>query len=391
MNKKCPYCRSINTKVFYDSRQPLIIRAIDKDISKQVGSKMLKYSHCEECDLVFSVNPPTDKEMHQIYNYYNFIKPSLGLGNTKFEKALNYLQEIIKSKNINSVLEIGSDDGFVLNRISQLTKIVKGCDPSPATDFAKQKYNLDIRKEYFYSNLFEEKFDLIYMLHVFEHLPNPFSFLDKIKAELNDAGYLFLEFPSLAEVLEKGILSTFIHEHTFLYSKYFIYNLAHEKDFNVIFYDDSKGVTNILLKLNIRGENNNIKEKEKVTPKIDDFSKKVNENIEKLKSILSDNENILIWGAGSLSTVMFNQVNLNFQTCTFVDGDKSKQGKYIPGIDKEVKDINMIDHNKTYNLIIASSFVEEILKNIDEDTNIKLNNIFQIYPIVKEIDVDNIV
>jgi 2-polyprenyl-3-methyl-5-hydroxy-6-metoxy-1,4-benzoquinol methylase len=50
-----------------------------------------------------------------------------------------------------------------------------------------------------------EKFDLIILSHVLEHLLNPSVFLKKIKSILSDNGILYIEVPSLEGILKRSV------------------------------------------------------------------------------------------------------------------------------------------------------------------------------------------
>jgi len=60
-----------------------------------------------------------------------------------------------------------------------------------------------------------ERFDVIYLCHVFEHLIRPDLFLKKIKNNLNKEGIIFLEVPDCEN---KRILNTSINHHPHIYS-----------------------------------------------------------------------------------------------------------------------------------------------------------------------------
>lgn len=386
MINKCPYCNSNNIITFYEADQPLIVRATTKEVIENTGNKLFKAKYCTDCDLVFHSNPPNEYEINQIYKYYDFIKPALGLGKSKFNNTLKLLKE--NCHNEMSVLEIGSSDGYVLNEISKIVKEAKGCEPSDSADFSIKEYGLDVKKDYYSNKLYDIEFDLIYMLHVFEHLPDPFSFLDELKSNLKENGLLFIEIPSLKYALQNRQITVFNHEHLFYYSEKFIENLANSKGFEVVYFQENNDVSNILLKLSnnlLSNPDINKSTKEGVSDLVKDFQYKTTENIENLKKVIEKSENCLVWGCGSVSVLIFNQIDKIQENITFTDGDSSKYGKFIPGVGEEVHDPNNIDFSKEYDLIIASSFINEILEGLSRFKQLKIKNVYRMYPDVKQI------
>lgn len=380
---KCPYCNNDDIEIFYKSDQPLIIRAVNQELGKKLGTKQYQASYCHECDLVLNANPANIDELKQIYSNYNAIKPGLNLGKSKFNETIKFIKNLCSKDK--SVLEIGSSDGYVLNEISGEVNLAKGCDPSNDTDFAINNYGLDVKKEYYRSNLFDIKFDLIYMLHVYEHLQDPFSFLDEVKKDLNNNGLLFIEVPSLKYYLENGQISLFIHEHLHLYSHRFIHKLAQDYGFEVIYIKESNNVTRILLKLNNEFDDCTQEIMKYNTKKlIEKFSNQVESNMFKLEQLIKNESNWIVWGAGSVSTLAFNQFNENInKKLVFTDGDETKYDKYIPGIDKKIHPPEKIDFSKRYNLIIASSFINEIMEEVKNIEDLKINKIYKLFPKVK--------
>ena len=65
----------------------------------------------------------------------------------------------------------------------------------------------------------KEKFDVIYLCHVFEHLIRPDIFLEKIKDNLKSEGIVFIEVPNCEN---KKILEDSISKHPHIYN--FTYN-----------------------------------------------------------------------------------------------------------------------------------------------------------------------
>ena len=99
------------------------------------------------------------------------------------------------------VLDIGSGPGFLLSLLSHKGAKVFGIEPSERyCQQAKKMYGLNlINSELEDINLkkYENKFDLVCLSHVLEHVYSPVFFLKAIKKILKENGRLYIEVPSL--------------------------------------------------------------------------------------------------------------------------------------------------------------------------------------------------
>ncbi len=78
----------------------------------------------------------------------------------------------------------------------------------------------------------KEKFDVIWMSHVLEHLTNPMQFFKNIQKNLKPNGIFFIEVPNCEN---SAMLNSSIHlvPHTFHFSKNSLMNLAKKSGFKV--------------------------------------------------------------------------------------------------------------------------------------------------------------
>lgn len=89
-------------------------------------------------------------------------------------------------------------------------------------------------------NLGESKFDLIYLHHVFEHLDEPISFLEKTKDFLSPDGRIILIVPDISRIDQCGPISAvgnllmYLHiAHKYSFSVAGIHRLAHQAGYSV--------------------------------------------------------------------------------------------------------------------------------------------------------------
>jgi 2-polyprenyl-3-methyl-5-hydroxy-6-metoxy-1,4-benzoquinol methylase len=112
-----------------------------------------------------------------------------------FLKISDRLEEYLPHKG--RFLEIGCAMGTTLNGFRQKGWQVLGIEPEQWTcDQAKSKYGLDVICAPFEdAGLQRESFDVVLLLHVIEHLNDPFTALHQISDLIRPGGFLVLETP----------------------------------------------------------------------------------------------------------------------------------------------------------------------------------------------------
>jgi len=152
-----------------------------------------------------SVYPvPTEDDLASFYNqsyqYENFIDK---FKNKKYGKYFKlYLEEISKYAIGRSLLEIGCSYGYFLKKAEEQGWSVLGTDISQETvKYAKEILGLKVilasLEEVDFS---ENRFDVVVMWHVLEHLLAPDRAISKIKTFLKENGLLCLRLPNVSSL-----------------------------------------------------------------------------------------------------------------------------------------------------------------------------------------------
>jgi len=145
---------------------------------------------------------------------------------------ISYCNSYLKNKK--TLLEIGSGAGQSLIRFEENGFEVTGIEPD------ERNVNLINKKlekgkcicGFLEEIQLEEKFDVIWISHVFEHIVRPDLFLQKCKSMLNPDGFVFIEVPNC---LNKDILKSSIMDNpsTFHFTKKAILKMVKMADFIV--------------------------------------------------------------------------------------------------------------------------------------------------------------
>ena len=152
-----------------------------------------------------------------------------------FLSQIKYVKKFL-TKN-SKVLEIGSGHGETLIELEKLNFQTTGIEP----DLKNVEHLRKILKKskIIQSNIenldIDEKFDFIWMSHVFEHLSDPISFLNNIKKNTNKNYFLFIEVPN---VTKKNDWRTFtVVPHAYNYSGTALQNILQKTGYKIISCD----------------------------------------------------------------------------------------------------------------------------------------------------------
>ena len=155
------------------------------------------YYRCKNCGLVNLDLEGLDFSDHQKQYYSRFIPPEDYENEKGAKQAYSFISRYVPLKG--KFFDIGCGSGGVLYYAKKDGWDVKGLEISP--DFASyvsERLNIvvDIANFLNYEN-HQDKFDLVSMRHVLEHLPDSILAMTKISGFLNEGGYAHFEFPNI--------------------------------------------------------------------------------------------------------------------------------------------------------------------------------------------------
>lgn len=133
-------------------------------------------------------------------------------------RRANMIKDIYRNKN---VLDFGCGYGGFLQNISGTATSCKGVELGKSERQYLQRKGITCKKSI---DEYEEKFDVITLFHVFEHLSNPKMWLEKYSEYLTEKGYLIIEVPNADDILlslyesEKFADFTYWSAHLYLYT-----------------------------------------------------------------------------------------------------------------------------------------------------------------------------
>ncbi|HYG41200.1 MAG TPA: class I SAM-dependent methyltransferase [Cytophagales bacterium] len=286
------------------------------------------------------------------------------------------------------IIEIASNDGYLLQYFKEYGVPVLGVDPTANTaEVAKQK-GIDTMVDFFGSDLASKhladkgiKGDLILGNNVLAHVPDINDLVKGMKLALKDNGVVTMEFPHLLKLVEEAQFDTIYHEH-FSYLSFTTVKRIFESQglemFDVEEIPTHGGSLRIFAKHqddNSKGISPNVqnllkKEFEAGITSIDyylDFQQRVDKIkysfLEFLIEQRRKGKKIIGYGAAAKGNTLINYAGLkgNDLIQFVVDASPYKQNKYLPGSHIPVVSKEMIaEYKPDYVIILPWNLKEEI-------------------------------
>ncbi len=348
----------------------------------------LKLYLCKKCFLVqLDEFMKAEEIFDKDYIYYSSFSKSW------LEHSKKYTEMILKRFNINSnslVIEIASNDGYLLQYFKEKGILVLGVEPTENTAKVAINKGIETLIDFFNIDLAKSmvndgnRADLIIGNNVLAHVPNLNDFLKGIKILLKPKGIVTLEFPHLMQLIENNQFDTIYHEHFSYFSLTTvekIFNLHKLELFDVEEIPTHGGSLRVYLKH--EGERsfkrtNSIKDvlmkEESAGLKKINYYSKFRKNAEKIKNDFlrflidarSHNKKVIAYGAAAKGNTLLNYCGVKNDLISFVvDASNHKQGKYLPGSHiPVVSEINIKEINPDYVIILPWNLKNEIMEQL---------------------------
>ena len=352
------------------------------EIIKKNKSSLKNYSfdqeiaQCQNCNhlaLTRQIDPK------YIYNDNDYIFSSSNsysaiFANEIFFKFINgYLN---KRKKIRSILEIGSNDLYLLKKFYKIANKLTGIDPVIKKD---KKYSKIKTIKKFFNNQSLEKIDddneLIICGHTLEHVEKPEVFIKNVLTKANKNTKIFFQFPSSESLINSGSYDQIHHQHYNYFSINsinemikrcggklidFSYNNLHYGALMIFF---SKKDSKIKSLKTVKKNNKFIN----INTSYECFSNHLLSCKKIIFNALKNNKKFYVVGAGlMLPLVNYHLGGLLNIANGILDDDKRKIGKYFPGINVKITSLKNTNLKDSICLVgpIASSITTRKLINI---------------------------
>lgn len=342
---------------------------------------------CPECRLV-QLSPTSlgHDHFHEDYVYFSSFSESW------LQHAKNYQEMITERFGLNNkskVIEIASNDGYLLQYFVKAGIPCLGIEPSKNTADAARIKGIECREEFFNTELatklVSEDFnaDLLIGNNVLAHVPNIDDFVAGLSIVLKENGVVTLEFPHLLNLLKHTQFDTIYHEHFSYLSLIALEPLMKRNGLRIFDveklpthggslrvyachdaadYETSLNFSSILqeeIAYGIDRDETYKKFQERVLGIKEKF-------ITFLEEAKQDSKVVVGYGAAAKGNTLLNYCNVTSEQIVFVaDKNPVKQNRLLPGVHIPVMDPAEIEKQKPdYILILPWNLKNEIVSQL---------------------------
>jgi SAM-dependent methyltransferase len=188
-----------------------------QDLKRPEKHYPLQVMVCNECWLVQTLDYADADELFTAdYAYFS------STSNSWLAHAKKYCEDIttqLKLDKDSLVIEVASNDGYLLKNFVQRNIPCLGIEPTHSTATAALELGVPVLEEFFGQQLAQKladqgkKADLILGNNVYAHVPDINDFTRAIKTLLKVGGTVTLEFPHLLNLIRYNQFDTIYHEH----------------------------------------------------------------------------------------------------------------------------------------------------------------------------------
>lgn len=344
---------------------------------------------CEQCWLVqLEQFQAADAIFSDEYAYFSSFSKSW------LEHARQYSLKVTERFGIgdtSQVVEIASNDGYLLRNFIPLGAKILGVEPCANVARAAQELGIPSLVKFFGVKTAEEmvaegiKADLLIGNNVLAHVPDLKDFIQGMKILLAPQGIITMEFPHLKKLIEHNQFDTIYHEHFSYFSLVTIEKIF--ASFGLVIFDveeisthggslriyathDTNHTRHVL------GTVKNLRDREIAAGFTDtqiysSFAEKVKETKRKLLSFLIDAKNqgktIAGYGAPAKGNTLLNYCGIRKDFVDYtVDLSPHKQGLLLPGTHLPIYSPDMIKETRPdYVLILPWNLKDEIMQQLE--------------------------
>ena len=402
----CRFCKKKLSKEFIDlgKMAPSNSYVTKKNLKGIHNEYKLKTLICDSCWLVQTQDFVEVSEMFTPdYVYFS------SFSSTWIEHAKKFVNDMISRCLLNKssfVVEIASNDGYLLQFVNQNGIPCLGVEPTNETAAVASDKGLNVLNKFFSHDLGQKitndygHADLIVANNVLAHVPEPLDLLKGIETLLKEDGLASIEFHSLKELVNKVAIDTIYHEHFSYYSLISFKFLAKAAGLKVV--DVEKLSTHGgSLRVYLSRKNSLQSLSPTVQKQLDEeaasglnklstfheFSKKIDglkiSYIKFLQDMKNNDLKVAGYGAAAKASTLLNYADISSDLITMIaDKSPSKIGKYVPGCQVPIVDVEkLVNFDPDVVVIFPWNIKDEIIKELSP----RLKSTVKFYKFVPEI------
>lgn len=399
-------CQSCSSRDFFDvldyGNQPLansLENTVRACIEYPLNLRICKNCHLGQ--LTHFVNP------HIVFRQYKYLSSTSSFW---LDHCRTFANSVVRKLDLDStsrVIEVASNDGYLLQYFKALGIQVLGIEPSSNVAEKAMAQGIPTLIEFFSLQIAKQvtpqygKFKLIVANNVLAHVPDIRDFAAGLVELCDLDGVISIENPSLLNLLNFGQFDTVYHEHysyLSLRSVSFLFETLGMEVFDVEKLNTHGG--SLRYWIGHKGSNKihpNVKHVLHQESCVDieksilEFRQKVDTALKEFRKWIhitkSEGRRILGFGAAAKTTVLLNLLGNSANNIEYViDSNKEKQGLYIPGVDiRIISPEKLRDFSSSEIVIFPWNLTSELIDSIRRNSQHK-HGIWTLYPNIARVE-----
>ncbi len=379
----CRHCGSSDLHRFLDLGETPIANVLVEPAAAHADDPTypLDLVFCADCSLV-QISHDVPELFPEDYPYYSSFSDHL------LDHSARHANGLIETQNLDGdslVVELASNDGYLLRNFVAAGIPVLGIDPAPGPANAAIEAGVPTHIDFFGTEVADKvagehgKADVIIANNVMAHVPDLDGFVGGMKTLLADGGLITVENPYVRDLIEHVEFDTVYHEHFCYYSCTSVAALVatHGLSLNdVEYFDDLHGGT---LRYHIGHDHEPTarlteyleRERSAGMDTLDyyaAFGDRVAQVRRDLRALLerlvASGSTVAAYGAAAKGATLLNYADIGTDLVSFVvDRNTHKQGKLMPGTHQPIEDTSaLVERRPDYVLLLAWNFKNEIIE-----------------------------
>ncbi len=344
----------------------------------------LEVGFCDRCALVQLTHVlPANEIFGEDYPYFSSFSDML------VRHAEKHANGLIASCGLGPgslVVEVASNDGYLLKAFVERGIGVLGIEPTPGPAAAAREVGVPTREEFFGAELARQlvdeglRADVIIANNVMAHVPDLGGFVEGLSVLLADDGVVTVENPAVGALLAHTEFDTVYHEHYCYFSTIAVDTLVRRHGLELVDVEEFEELHGGTLRWRMRKAGVSIPSPcvaavleaerkagldsfETYASFGDDVRTLQAELTELLRTLRAGGATVAAYGAAAKGATLVNSTGLGTDMIDFVvDRNVHKQGKYLPGVRIPILDPTvLLERQPDYLLLLAWNLKNEIM------------------------------